>query len=510
MSISDPLVIAVDASTTAAKAVIVDAGGQVLGTGNQKLDLQVPGVGRYEHDPTQWWTATTAAVTEALGRVGQGEKRRIAAICLTHQRETFVALDQDGEAIRPAILWLDSRAAEQIRRIGSDEIHELSGKPADTTPALYKMAWLTENEPEVFARAARVVDVHAYLSHRLTGSWVSSTASADSLSLFDIAAGDYAPTLLELAGVAREQLPDLADPGTIIGQVDRQVLADWGLAQDLPLVAGLGDGQAAGLGTAAITPETAYLNVGTSIVAGVHSPDVRFARSYRTLVAGIPGTYVLEAVQNSGSHLTNWFRQEFGDPARGGQVDLALEDSAAAAPPGAEGLLTLPYWNAVQSPHWDPLARGVMFGFTGQHTRAHAYRSILQGTGYELRQNLAGLAQGTGTPLTTLRSTGGGSRSGLWAQILADITGLPIVASSVTEVSAQGAAMVAMAAIGVHGKGNIAAAAGAMSSADRTTEPDADRHTRYAEIAAVQAELYPRLAGLFEELHDGAFQDRSS
>ena len=176
MPTSDPLVIAVDASTTAAKAVIVDAGGQVLATGKQEIDLQVPGVGRYEHDPHQWWTATTAAVTESLSGVGQGEQRRIAAICLTHQRETFVALDRDGAAIRPAILWLDSRAAEQIRRIGSDEIHQLSGKPADTTPALYKMAWLSENEPEVFARAARVVDVHAYLSHRLTGRWVSSTA----------------------------------------------------------------------------------------------------------------------------------------------------------------------------------------------------------------------------------------------------------------------------------------------------------------------------------------------
>lgn len=508
MSTSDPLVIAADSSTTATKAVVVDAGGQVLATGREEIELHVPGVGRYEHDPEQWWRSTSSAVAEAIGKLSTADRRRIAAMCLTHQRETFVALDQDGEAIRPAILWLDSRAAEQIRRLGSRQIHELSGKPADTTPALYKMAWVAEHEPQVFDRAARVVDVHAYLAHRLTGGWVSSTASADSLSLFDIAELDYAPDLLDLAGVSREQMADLAEPGSQIGEIHRHVLTEWGLDQDLPLIAGLGDGQAAGLGTAAIEPHSAYLNIGTSIVAGVHSTDYQFGPEYRTLAAGIPGSFVLEAVQNSGSHLTNWFRETLGDPARGGRIDPELEAAAAEIAPGADGLLTLPYWNAVQSPHWDPLGRGVMFGFTGQHTRAHAYRSLLEGTGYELKQNLQGLQRGTGVQLQTLRATGGGSRSALWAQTLADITGVPIVASEAEEVSAQGAAIVAMAATRAHR--DISAAAVAMSSTASTTQPDPDRHARYSQFAQIQAELYPRLAELFERLHTDTAEDQQA
>lgn len=500
MSAANPLVIAVDASTTAAKAVVVDATGQVLATGRAQIDLQVPGVGRYEHDPVQWWRATATAVAEAVGALRAGDRHRVATMCLTHQRETFVALNADGTAIRPAILWLDSRAADQIRRLGSEQVHALSGKPADTTPALYKMAWLAEHEPEVFQRAERVVDVHAYLTHRLTGDWVSSTASADSLSLFDIAALDYAPQLLDLAGVHREQMADLAPPGSSINAIDPHILGEWGIDHEVQLVAGLGDGQAAGLGTAAITPQTAYLNVGTSIVAGVHTEQYQFGRAYRTLAAGMPDSFVLEAVQNSGSHLTDWFRETFGDPARAGQVDPELESAAAQVNPGAEGLLTLPYWNAVQSPHWDPLARGVMFGFTSQHTRAHAYRSILEGTGYELRQNLRGLEHGSGASVQTLRATGGGSRSPLWSQILADVTGVPIVASGVEEVSAQGAAMVAMAGAGGHR--DIASAALAMTSTGVTTEPDPDRHARYAQFAEVQAELFPRLAELFEQLAD--------
>ena len=501
-STDNPLVIAVDSSTTSTKAVVVDAKGDVLAIGKREIPLHTPRMDHYEHDPRDWWSSTNGAIGEAVSQLSAADKGRVAALCITHQRESFVPVDANGDAVRNAILWLDSRAAPQIRKYGSEHIHQLSGKPADTTPALYKMAWVKENEPDVLPKAAKVVDVHAYLVHALTGKWVSSHASADTLALFDIEKLDYSPELLEIAGVTREQMADLARPGDVIAEVIPAVREEWGLSQDLPVISGLGDGQGSGLGTAAIDADIAYVNIGTSIVAGVHSPKYSYGRAYRTLAAGLPGQYDLEIVQNSGSVLANWFRENLGDPAKDGGLDPELDAAAEKLPIGCEGLLTVPYWNAVQSPWWNPVARGAMVGFGGGHTRAHVYRSILEGMGLELRTNTQGIASGTGVQLKELRATGGGSRSGLWTQILADATGLPIVASTVDEVSAQGAAVLAMAYTGVHGAGDIPAAARAMAHFDKTTVPIEKNTEIYAQWAEVQKEIYPQLEGVFEKIHE--------
>lgn len=501
-----PLVIAVDSSTTATKAVIVDAGGAQIATGRDEIPLHTPRMNFYEHDPRDWWKTTNVAIGNAVQELAPKDRERIAALSITHQRESFAAIDDAGNPIRNGILWLDARAHKQILEYGSEEIHKLSGKPADTTPALYKMAWVKENEPETFQKATKVVDVHAYLVHALTGKWVSSHASADALALFDIEKLDYSQKLLDIAGVTREQMADLAAPGEFIAMVTPSVREAWGLKQDIPVVSGLGDGQGSGLGTAAIDPDVAYINIGTSIVAGVHSATYRYGRTYRTLAAGLPGMYDLEIVQSSGSVLANWFRANLGDPARKGGLDPDLDAAAEKLPIGCEGLLSVPYWNAVQSPHWNPLASGAIVGFGGGHTRAHVYRSILEGQGLTLRTNTRGMQEGTGVALKELRATGGGSRSGLWTQILADATGLPIIASTVDEVSAQGAAVLAMAYTGVHGKGDIPAAAKAMASFDRTTEPIEENTKIYAEWAEVQERIYPALKEVMADIH--ATRDR--
>lgn len=495
---SEPLIIALDSSTSATKAVVVGSAGQVVASGSSPIDLLTPGMDRYEHDPEQWWTSTRAAMTEALSSMSAERRARIKGICITHQRETFAVVDESGKALRPAILWLDSRAGEQIKRYGSPEIHELSGKPADTTPAVYKMAWLKEHEPEVLAAAAKVVDVHAYLARRLVGEWVSAMGSADTLNLMDIEAQDYSEELLEIAGVRREQMAELARPTETIGALKPELAEEWGLNPDVVLIAGVGDGQAAGLGTNATADDVAYVNVGTSVVCGIHSKDYAYDPSYRTLLAGIPGQYVLEIVQNSGSVLLNWFRKELGNPALDGKIDPELDAAAAAAGLGAEGLLTVPYWNAVQSPYWEPFAKGIMVGFGSAHTRGHLYRSIMEGIALELRENIRRVEASTGREIRELRATGGGSRNLLWRQIFADATGKPIIVSGVDEVSAQGAAIMGMVGVGEYA--DVPAAAEAMTTFTARTEPNMDTHERYGKLAEVQQKIYPKLQEIFEEI----------
>lgn len=164
-----PLVVAIDSSTTSTKAIVVDAEGNIWHTSKQNIQLHTPAMDQYEHNPIRWWETNRATIGEVLSKLSPTDRSRIAAIGITHQRESFAPFDKDGRPLRNGILWLDGRATEQIRRYGSEHIHELSGKPAGVTPAIYKMAWVKEHEPEIFADAYKVMDVHGYVAWMLTG-----------------------------------------------------------------------------------------------------------------------------------------------------------------------------------------------------------------------------------------------------------------------------------------------------------------------------------------------------
>jgi xylulokinase len=463
------------------------------------LHTRQPRASWHEQDAEEWWSATRDAITQAVAALP--DPSLVEALCLTHQRESFVCLDATGRPLRPAILWLDARAHQEIAELGSAHVHELSGKPPDTTPAIYKLAWLSRHEPDVLRDADRVGDVQAYLALRLTGRWATSHGSADTLGLFDLQRLDWSPELLDLAGVRLDQLPDLVSPGRRVGMLTDGVSRTLGLPGPVPLVAGIGDGQAAGLALGVTVPEVAYLNLGTSMVLGVQSTEYTWDPAFRRLAGVRPDGYTLETVLNAAAYVATWCREEFGDGTGGGE----LEAAAAALPSGAEGLLTLPYWNAAQTPYWDPLARGAVVGWHGRHTRAHLYRSILEGIGFELRLHLERLEEVTGHTVETIRLVGGGARSPLWVRIITDITDItditqrPIRVCADGELSAAGAALLARAYL----DGNATAGAGpgvATEPEGRDVLPDPAKAHSYAALYAVYRRLYPQLKGVFAEL----------
>ena len=444
--VRDELVIGIDCSTTAAKAVVIDADGQTVATGYVPLQTTSPRPGWHEQDAETWWAATTAAVRQAVSSSGRAAD--IAAICITHQRESFVCLDETGTPLRPAILWLDGRAQEQIDAFGSATVESLSGKPADITPALYKIAWLARHEPELLQRTYKIADTHGFLVHRMTGQWVTSISSADPLSLLDVTTQDYAESLLSLAGVRRDQMLDLQPAGHPISELTPGIAREWGLAPSTIVIAGVGDGQAAGLGANVVDSSHGYLNLGTAVLLGTERNGYQPSRDYRSLISVIDGNTTLETFLSSGAYLPNWFRRAFGGPGATGAPDPVLETAARALPAGSDHLLTLPYWNAAQTPHWDSLATGAIIGWRSAHTPAHMYRSLLEGVAFELRNQLDGLERATGQRLISLRGMGGGTRSALWVQIVADVLERPIELCTEPEISALGAAIVGHTAIG--------------------------------------------------------------
>jgi xylulokinase len=491
------LVLAVDCSTTAAKAVIHDEASRAVAQAARPLRTLQPRPAWHEQDAEQWWVATQGAIAEAVASLA--DPGRVHALCVTHQRESFVCVDGAGRPLRPAILWLDGRAYEEIAELGSSRVHELSGKPPDTTPAIYKLAWLARHEPAVLRDAVYVGDVQAYLAWRLTGKWATSHGSADTLGLFDLRRMDWSPELLDLAGVRLDQLPDLVPAGDLLGTIPGEVARSLGLPGPVPLVAGIGDGQAAGLGLGATAPGVAYLNLGTSMVLGVQSKEYLWDPAFRTLAGILPGTYTLETVLNAAAYVATWCREQFGEAGAGDIAGADMEAAAARLPIGAEGLLTLPYWNAAQTPHWDALARGATIGWHGRHTRAHLYRSILEGVGFELRLHLERLEVVTGQRIESIRAVGGGARSPLWIRIVTDITQRPVRVCADPEVSAAGAAALARGFLdrAVHTSSVVAPPALPLG---REVLPDLSTAAGYDALFGVYRRMYPALRGLFPDL----------
>ena len=278
--------------------------------------------------------------------------------------------------------------------------------------------------------------------------------------------------------------------------LDPEVAAQLGLPSSIPLAAGTGDGQAAGLGADAASDGTAYLNLGTSMVTGIASSAYLTNPAFRTLAGAAHGTYVLETLLNSAGYLTSWFREQFGTAL----TDAELDTFAARIPPGCDGMLALPYWNAVQSPHWDPHARGATIGWYGGHGPAHLYRSILEGVAYELRLHLEGLEASTRQRITSLRAVGGGTRSALWLQIVADVTQREVLLGQEDEVSAKGAAVLAHAYVACGGNTGINTASHVMASELRVVRPDRQMATAYETAYAIHRNLYQQLRGVFSAL----------
>jgi xylulokinase len=495
-------VIGIDSSTTGTKAVVWDREGRSVAEGRAEFGLALPRPGWHEQDAEDWWRSTCTAIRQTLETVDASE---VEAIGLTHQRETFACLGDDDRPLRPAMLWVDSRATKQVAEHGSEDLHRITGKPSDTTPALYKLLWLRDNEPEILERTRRVVDVHTYLVHRLTGRWRTTVACADPLGLIDMEEGDWAAPVLELAGLDREQLPELDAPGSVMGELSEDAAASLGLEAGLPIVGGAGDGQSAGLGANVTAPGRAYLNLGTAVIAGTYSAEYVWDRAFRTMGGPIPGTYSLEALIQGGTYTVSWFLDRIAslDAER---LSLGLEDvdlleaAATRVAPGAEGLLLVPYWAGSQAPYWDSHAHGMLFGFGGHHGKEHIFRAVLEGIAFELRVQLEHLEQADVAPVEVFLTMGGGSRSALWRQIVADITRRRVTPCREVETTNLGAGMHAAAAIGWYQ--SIADAAEAMSAQGAPHEPDEETAGRYDALFEVYRELYPRTAELHRALDD--------
>ena len=491
---TEHLVVGLDCSTTGTKAIAVDRNGAVEAYAHEAIPTHSPKPHYYEQDPNDWWCSIHHTLN-ALTR--QISPERISALAVSNQRETFVPLGTNGKCLRPAIIWLDERCKDEVesfsRQVGQKRIHRITGKPADYAPVVYRLAWMKKHEPELFRNIEMICDVHSYTTWKLTNAFKTSWASADPLGLFDVKNKRWSPLILGALDLTEKHFPRAFRPGTILGRVSHEASQLTGLSTDTPVVAGGGDGQAAGLGANALTPQDAYLNLGTAVVAGVYGKRYRTSKAFRTMSSCCDKGYYYECSLRAGTFAVDWFIRKVlkVDPSTQSDIYEHLEREAREVSAGSEGLLHLPYLCGVMNPYWDIHVRGAFVGLSSFHSRGHMYRAILEGIAFEQLFAINTVEKSIGTKVREFVAIGGGAANDLWCHIFADITGRNIRIPANTEASALGAAIAA--SVGAGWYGSFREAANGMTGVRKVIQPEMHNHRMYQQLFAAYKKIYPSL-----------------
>lgn len=488
--------IGIDSSTTATKALVMDEQGAVVAIGRSEYDFETPRPLWSEQSPELWWDAVVVAIREALA-VADIDGADVAGIGLTGQMHGLVLLDEEGTVLRPSILWNDQRTqaeCDEIReRVGPEELIAITGNDALTGFTAPKILWVRNNEPEVFSRVAHVLLPKDYVRFRLTGEYAIDRAGGSGTILFDLAARTWSPEVAAALGIPLEWLPPTFEGPDVTGFVTEAAAALTGLRPGTPVMAGGGDQAANGVGVGAVTPGVVAMSVGTSgvVFAAADHPIIEPAGRLHAFCHAVPGMWHLMGVMLSAAGSYKWFKDTFAP-------DLSyddLNDAAAAAPAGAEGLIFLPYLTGERTPHPDPLARGAFVGLTVRHRLGHMARAVMEGVAFGLRDSVELVA--IEMELGEVRVSGGGASSDLWLRIIADVIGLPVRVVGTAESAAHGAAILAATGAGVFA--SVAEACTIAVELGEFTEPGPDAAV-YDEMYPVYRDLYPALRASFHQL----------
>lgn len=484
----------VDIGTSGVKAVVVSEAGDVLATATTPLTLQTPHPAWAEQDPDAWWAASRASIREVVGRA---RGAAIAAIGLSGQMHSSVFLDREGRVIRPALLWCDARTtaecAEITDRVGEAQLHQWTSNPALEGFTLPKVLWLRNNEPDAFARLAKVLLAKDYIRYRLTGTMAAEPSDASGTLMYDVRRDEWSLPLLTALGLSPDLLPSLGGSAEVLGRVTAAVASDLGLRDGTPVVGGGADNACGAIGVGVVAPGDAVASWGTSgtVLAPAASPLVDPGMRAHTFRHAAPNTWYVMGVVLSAGGAFAWYRDQVArDLAGAADADRRLDAEAATVPAGAEGLTFLPYLQGERTPHRDAAARGAFVGLTLAHTRAHMTRAVLEGIAFAMRDSLAILAE-LELPFAPLLLTGGGSRSPFLRKLQADVYGVPVTMPTREEGPAYGAAL--LAAVGAGAFPDIVTACRKTIARGAVEKPDAATHHAYEAAYRRFGALYPAL-----------------
>ncbi|PKN93050.1 MAG: xylulokinase [Chloroflexi bacterium HGW-Chloroflexi-6] len=493
--------IGIDSSTTATKALLMDSAGQVLAVAATEYPFETPRPLWSEQHPDLWWDGAQKSIRAVLEQAGI-DPAQVGGVGLTGQMHGLVLLDEAGEVLRPAILWNDQRTQAQC-----DEIHQVIGKElfiqitgnmALTGFTAPKILWVKQNEPQVYARVRHILLPKDYVRYKLTDAYAMDKADGAGTVLFDIKSRTWSPDVLRALGIDPAWMPALYEGPQITGFLSAEAAKATGLKAGTPVMAGGGDQAAQAVGVGAVSEGIVALTLGTSgvVFATTDGPFIEPQGRLHAFCHSVPGKWHLMGVMLSAAGSLRWYRDTF---APGMSYDDLLAP-AAQVPAGSDGLLFLPYLTGERTPHPDPLARGAFVGLTVRHTMAHMTRAVLEGVAFGLRDGFELMKSAGLGKITQVRVSGGGAKSALWRQILADVFGCELVTVNTTEGAAYGAAL--LAAVGAGKFRSVEAACEAAIQVTGSTLPVQAQVKAYEQVYAIYRDLYPALTSSFKRIHE--------
>jgi FGGY-family pentulose kinase len=514
-------VMGVDFGTESVRVVIFTPDGTPVGRAAEPYPTYHPQPGWAEQNPDEWWRAFVAAVRRAVGESGV-DPSQIVAIGADCTSCTVVFMDEHFQPLRPAIIWMDVRAAEQAQRIAKSghpmlRYNGFANVSAEWMPC--KALWVKENQPEVYRRAAHVGEFIDWLTYRLTGQWTGSINNVSVRWYYDRREGGWSPSFYQNIGLGDliERFPQrILNLGEVAGELRPEVAAELGLRAGIPVAEGGADACVAMLGLNVVSPGKLAFILGSShLLLGqaerpFHTPGIFGAYTDAVL----PGLYMVEGGQASTGSVVKWFKDNFCAKEaaiaqqRGVDTYTILNELAADVPPGSEGLIVLEYFQGNRTPYVDSMARGVFWGLSLKHTTGHLFRAILEGIAYG-SEHVLRIYRSSGYTVKEIVAAGGPTRSRLWMQIHADVSGVPIYLSQTPDAPALGSAILATVAAGLYP--DIVTAAGQMSRIADCIEPDPKRHEQYQFYVEQYIATYPRLQPLMHEMarHQAALASSS-
>jgi len=448
--------IGVDIGTTSTKAIVFSVTGAVKGMGNHAYPLLVPQSGWAEQNPTVIFKAVIAAIRDAVEQSAV-LKSQIAVVSFSGAMHSLIAINAKAEPLHHAIIWADNRSIAQTTRLKQNSLgHALylrTGTPIHPMSPLLKLIWMREETPDLFEQAVRFISIKEYVLYQLLNEFVVDHSIASATGLLNLEKLQWDKIALTTAGIRAEQLSELVPTTHVVRGIKLEYAKAMGLAADTPIVIGANDGCLANLGIGAIAPHQIAITIGTSSAVRTVVPQPITDEQERTFCYALTEHHwVIGGPSNNGGVVLRWLRDNFCqlevEQAKQQGVnpyDLMVQ-AASQVPPGAEGLICLPFLSGERAPYWNPHARGIFFGIGLHHHKAHFIRSVLEGILFAVYsitlvlQHLAGTAQ-------EIRASGGFARSDAWRQMAADIFGSELLVPQVYESSAFGAAALGMYAV---------------------------------------------------------------
>jgi xylulokinase len=448
-----------------------------------------------EQRPENWSDASFQAIRGALAAAGISG-HQVRGVGLSGQMHGLVILDRDHQVIRPALIWCDQRSQPEVdwinQRLGAAHVLEYTANPVLTGFTLPKLLWVRDHEPQKFERVRHVLLPKDYVRFCLTGELSTEVSDASGTAMFDVVRRRWSFEMMDGLKLDRSILPRACESADVTGAISERAAELTGLATGTPVAGGGGDQAAGAVGNGVVKPGAVSCTLGTSGVIFAHMDRVAYdphGRVHTFCHAVRDKWHVMGVTQGAGLSL-QWFRNQF---APGMSYDELLAE-AAESPAGARGLYWLPYLMGERTPHLDAAARGGWIGLTAKHNRADLIRALIEGVAYSQKDGLD-LVAALGVNIASVRASGGGARSRLWRQILADVFGKPVVTMASDEGAALGAAILAMVATREYS--TMEEACAAIVRERDIVEPRAGETKSYAEGHAVYRSIYPALKPLF-------------